>query len=232
MNLAIMQPYFLPYIGYWQLLYAVDTFVIYDDVNYIKKGWINRNRLLEGGKPAFFQIDLKHVSQNKYINETERYQDMRQQSKLLKRIAICYKKALFFEEIYPIIEHIILDTEMNLAKYLENSIRYLADYLDIQTNIINSSGLKKDRTLKGQEKIIDICKRLDAERYYNAIGGTSLYNKEIFSLHGIELRFLESLTVDYVQFNNEFIPSLSILDVLMFNGKEKTKEYLTKFRFV
>lgn len=232
MKLAIMQPYFLPYIGYWQLFYAVDIFVIFDDVNYIKKGWVNRNRLLEEGKAAFFNINLKHASQNKYINETECFQDPEQQLKLLKRITTCYKKALFFEEVYPLIERIVLDSEVNLAKYLENTIRYIADYLDIHTSIRISSELKKDETLKGQEKVIEICKCLKADTYCNAIGGRSLYDKETFALNGIELRFLEPEPFRYPQFKNEFVPSLSILDVLMFNGKEKTKQYLNKFQFV
>lgn len=232
MNLAIMQPYFLPYIGYWQLLYAADVFLIYDDVNYIKSGWINRNRLLENGKSAYFNVLVSAASPNKLINEIERIHDYRVEEKLLRRIMACYKKASHFQETYPLINSIITDSEKNLAKYLENSIRCIADYLDIETPIKVSSTIAKDRSLKGQEKIIDICNNLGADVYYNAIGGQTLYDKERFKREGIELSFIETEKIEYAQYGNEFVPSLSILDVLMFNGKEKTKQYLDMYRLI
>ncbi len=229
MKLGIMQPYFLPYIGYWQLLNIVDVFVIYDDVNYIKRGWINRNRLLENGNAAYFNVFVKDSSQNRHINEMERFHTDKMESRLLKRIFFCYRKAPYFQEIYPIIQAIISDDEENLSAYLLKSIKFVAEYLDIKTSIIKSSDLDKNVLLKGQEKILDICKKLRAEIYYNPIGGKTLYDKQKFEKENIKLFFLKPVNVKYNQFENEFVPSLSIMDVLMFNGKEKTKMLLSKF---
>ena len=229
MKLGIMQPYFLPYIGYWQLLNIVDVFVIYDDVNYIKRGWINRNRLLENGNAAYFNVFVKDSSQNRHINEMERFHTDKMESRLLKRIFFCYRKAPYFQEIYPIIQAIISDDEENLSAYLLKSIKFVAEYLDIKTSIIKSSDLDKNVLLKGQEKILDICKKLRAEIYYNPIGGKTLYDKQKFEKENIKLFFLKPVNVKYNQFENEFVPSLSIMDVLMFNGKQKTKMLLSKF---
>lgn len=189
MKLGIMQPYFLPYIGYWQLLNIVDVFVIYDDVNYIKRGWINRNRLLENGNAAYFNVFVKDSSQNRHINEMERFHTDKMESRLLKRIFFCYRKAPYFQEIYPIIQAIISDDEENLSAYLLKSIKFVAEYLDIKTSIIKSSDLDKNVLLKGQEKILDICKKLRAEIYYNPIGGKTLYDKQKFEKENIKLFF-------------------------------------------
>lgn len=229
MKLGIMQPYFLPYIGYWQLLNIVDVFVIYDDVNYIKRGWINRNRLLENGNAAYFNVFVKDSSQNRLINEMERLRNDKMESKLLKRIFFCYKKAPYFQEIFPIIQTIILDEEENLSVYLLKSIKFIAEYLDIETSIIKSSDLDKNNFLRGQEKILDICKKLGAEIYYNPIGGKALYDRQRFKKENIKLFFLNPVNIKYHQFENEFVSSLSIMDMLMFNGKEKTKMFLSKF---
>ncbi len=232
MKAAIMQPYFLPYIGYWQLMYAADVFVVYDDVNYRKGGFINRNRLLENGAPAYFNINIVGASQNKLINQTDRLKDDRLTGKLLRRIVTCYKKAPCFEETYPVMEKIITYEETNLAQYLFTALKCMADYLGIDTQIILSSDMEKDNTLKGQDKVLDICRQLGADTYYNAIGGRKLYNREDFHRAGIELFFIETEEIIYPQFENAFVPGLSILDVLMFNGVEKTKQYLERYRLV
>ncbi|WP_318708948.1 WbqC family protein [Candidatus Acetatifactor stercoripullorum] len=230
MIVAIMQPYFLPYIGYWQLLNAVDTFVLFDDVNYIKRGWINRNRLLENGKAAYFNIIIQSASQNRHINDTYRLLDENEESKLLRRITTCYHKAPYFEEIYPLINAIVMEKENKLSKYLETSICMVAEYLQIKTTICNSSDVKKNEWLCGQDKIIDICKRLGADTYYNPIGGLGLYDKSVFQKENIRLFFLESENIHYLQFGDTFVPSLSIMDVLMFCGKERTRQFLERYR--
>lgn len=232
MKVAIMQPYFFPYIGYWQLLHAVDTFVIYDDVNFIKRGWINRNRLLENGKPAYFNVFLKNASQNKHINEIGRLEDCIEEKKLLRRIKTCYEKAPFFKQIYPITEKLLTLREEKLAEYLTATIVTIAQILEIEVKFELSSEIDKNHMYKGQDRILHICHKLCADTYCNAIGGQELYNRETFKQNGINLFFLKTDALSYEQFGNDFVPSLSIIDVLMFNGIEKTREYLKLYKLV
>lgn len=229
MEIGIMQPYFFPYIGYWQLINAVDKYVIYDDVNFIKGGWINRNRILINDKPGFINLKMDGASPNKLIKEIQVSSDNRWKSKLLKTIEHSYKKAPFFEKVYPILEEIVNYDEVNLALYLENSIKKIAEYLDIKTEFILSSSINKDNSLKGQDKVIEICKILRATEYYNSIGGAELYSTDSFDANGIELKFLKTESIEYKQFNNEVIPYLSIVDVMMFNSKEDIKKMLDKY---
>jgi hypothetical protein len=228
MKTAIMQPYFFPYIGYFQLINSVETFVIYDDVNYIKKGWINRNNILVNGKPHLFSIALKEVSQNKKINEIS-VDDSNWKADLLKTITLSYKKAPFFQGAFPVIEDIILFDEKNLAKFLTHAIRKICSYLLIETNIVVSSEIEKDNTLKAQEKIIEICRKTDTTHYINAIGGMELYDKSDFSKYNINLQFIKSKPIIYPQFKNEFIPWLSIIDVIMFNAPAQINDMLNDF---
>jgi len=218
-----MQPYFLPYIGYWQLINAVDIYVIYDDVNYIKRGWINRNNILVNDEPYLFTLSLSKASQNKLINEIEIEGD---QTKLIKTFQSVYKKAPFFNDVSGILEQIFDYRDMNLARFVGNSILIIADYLGLKTAFMYSSEINKDNSLKGQDKIIEICKILKTTDYYNAIGGTMLYNQSDFEASGIQLHFMKSQSIAYKQFNNLFVPYLSILDIMMFNSAEQIKTIL------
>ena len=229
MKIGIMQPYFFPYIGYWQLINAVDKYVIYDDVNYIKGGWINRNRILINDKPSFINLKMNGSSPNKLIKEIQVSNDNRWKSKLLKTIELSYRKAPFFEMSFPIIEEIINHDEVNLSLYLENLIKRIAEYLEINTEFVLSSNIEKDNSLKGQDKVIEICKSLGAKEYYNAIGGVELYSAENFNSYGIELRFLRTEYIEYKQFKNDFSPYLSIIDVMMFNSKEEIMNILDMY---
>lgn len=226
-----MQPYFLPYIGYWQLLNAVDKYVIYDDVNYIKGGWINRNQILLNNEPHFINVPMIGSSSNKLINEIGVQQNEKLKNKNIKLIDSAYKRAPQYDIIKPIIDRIILHDEENLAKYIIFSINQICEYLDINTEIIISSALNKNTNLKGKDKVIHICKLLNADEYYNAIGGKELYSVEEFASKGISLRFLESEHIEYCQFKKEcFAANLSILDILMFNDKQTVQKYLTRYR--
>lgn len=230
MKLGIMQPYFLPYIGYWQLLNAVDTYVIYDDVNFIKGGWINRNNILMNGEAKMFNIQMQGASSNKLINEIGISRNNIWKKKLLKTIENCYRNAPYFEKVYPIIQSIINYSDENLARYIENSIRSICEYLCINTKIIISSEIKKNNSLKAEEKVIDICKILNADEYYNAIGGRELYSYENFENNSINLKFLKTNNnITYNQFTNKFIPNLSILDVMMFNSVSDIKRFLRHY---
>ncbi len=228
-KLGVMQPYFVPYIGYWQLMNLVDKYVIYDDVNYINRGWINRNRILLNGEPHYLNIPMIGASQNKLINEIYVNNDDKLLKKNLKMIESAYSKAPYFKETYHIIEKILRCDKSNLAEYISYSIRVICGYLDIKTELIISSQINKDNNLKGQDKIIEICKILNVKEYYNAIGGKELYDRESFRKNGIELKFLKTNEIRYKQFNNEFQSNLSILDIMMFNDKDSIKDLLTQY---
>jgi hypothetical protein len=232
MKTAIMQPYIFPYIGYFQLIDSVDTFVVYDDVNYIKKGWINRNNILVNGKSHLFSIQLSAVSQNKLINEISIDGDLKWKNDLLKTISLAYAKAPFYLQVFPIIESIILYEESNLAKFLTHSLRKICSHLAIETNIVVSSEIEKNNDLKAQDKIIEICEKLNTTQYINAIGGIELYEKQTFTNHNITLQFIKSNPIKYAQFKNEFIPWLSIVDVMMFNSAAAIKTMLANYELI
>jgi WbqC-like protein family len=231
-KVAIMQPYFLPYIGYFQLINAVDEFIIYDDVNFINKGWINRNNILVGNKANLFTIPLKDASQNKLINEIEISNDGNWQNKLLKTIEQSYKKAPEFVNFYPILSEIIKNQEKNISAYIYNSIQHICKYLKIDTLIISSSSKFNNENLKAEERIIDVCKKNKAQHYINPIGGKELYDKVNFEKNNIQLSFIKTKPIEYQQFKNTFIPYLSIIDLIMFNEIPKIKQFLNEFELL
>ncbi len=229
MKLGIMQPYFLPYLGYWQLMNAVDTYVVYDDVAYIKGGWINRNNFLVQGKSKLFTFALDGAGSYKLINKIAIKDDFSNFRKLLQ---FNYAKAPFFKECMELAEKIISYDKSNLGNFLYNSIKVVADYLDFDTKIILSSEIEKGNSLKGKDKVIHICKLLGVDEYYNAIGGQELYDKNDFARSGIKLSFVKTKITPYKQLKNDFVPGLSILDILMFNPKERVNEMLNEFELV
>lgn len=232
MKLGIMQPYFVPYIGYWQLMNLVDQYVIYDDVNYIKGGWINRNRILVNGTPKYFNVPMLGASPNLLINEIKVDQNSAVINKNLRCIEGAYRKAPYYEVVYPMLENILRCGENNIAKYIEYSFRVICEYLGIQTKLILSSDLDKDNMLRGQDKVLAICRLLHATEYYNAIGGQELYSFEIFKKHGVQLNFVKTQNIEYEQFGGAFQANLSIIDVMMFNDKEKIREYLEAYTLI
>jgi hypothetical protein len=231
MKLGIMQPYFLPYIGYFQLLNVVDKYVIYDNIQYTKKGWINRNRILQNGKDLMITIPLEKDSD--YLDVKDRCLSVSfDKKKLLNQIRESYRKAPYFEQVIPLIEGIVNYDDDNLFHYIDNSVREVCSYLDIKTEIIISSSLDIDHSLKGQDKVIAICKELKATDYYNAIGGQELYSPEEFKKENINLYFISCNPIEYKQFANEFVSWLSILDVMMFNPEDRIKEMLDDYKLI
>lgn len=228
MKIAVMQPYLFPYIGYFQLLNAVDKFVIFDDVNFIKKGWINRNNILVNRQKYLFTVPLIDASQNKLIKEIE-IAGGDWQGKFLKTLAQSYKKAPFFDETFALVEKIALSSEPLIAKLIFRSLLVFKDALKINTEIVPSSEIYNNRELKAQDRILDICKQEKATEYVNPAGGTQLYDRRIFAENGVKLFFLKTQPFSYGQFGDEFVPYLSIIDVLMFNGTAQTRELLLKY---
>lgn len=229
MKLAIMQPYFVPYLGYWQLLNAVDRFVIYDDVNYIKGGWINRNRILINGQPSYITIPLYQASPNKLICDISMQPSPVWRKKLIKSIENAYRKAPFFTACFPVFEKIINYETECLADYLTHQLRVLATYMSIKTEIVVTSRHYQNNSLTGQDRVLDICKREGATSYLNSQGGQLLYDSETFSNSGIDLRFMVMNSVSYQQRATSFVPSLSIIDALMEVGAVETMRNMNEF---
>lgn len=232
MKLGIMQPYFFPYIGYWQLMNCVDKYIVYDDVNFIKGGWINRNRILLNGEEHFFNIPMIGASSNKLINQVKVDNNKVLRNKLIKQLEHAYSNAPLYKEVMPLLTDILLYEADNLGEYLLYSILKIARYLDMSTEILLSSELKKDNNLKGQDKVIFICKSIGAGEYYNAIGGMELYDFGKFKENGIQLFFLKTGNVVYSQGKNEFVENLSIIDVLMYNTKKEVKNLLNLYELL
>ena len=218
MTLGIMQPYFLPYIGYFQLLAVVDKFILLDDVNYINRGWINRNRLLLNGAAHTFTIPLIGASQNKHICEIELVTENNWREKLLRTIQLAYTKAPYYSSVFAVLEKIIIYPSRQLDDFLLHSICEIAKYLSLDdTKIVGTSRDYNNQNLKGQERILDICLQEKTDVYINPIGGVDLYDKNTFLEKGIQLHFLQSRPITYQQGKYEHVPWLSILDVLMYN---------------
>jgi WbqC-like protein len=234
MRLGIMQPYIFPYIGYYQLINAVDKFVIYDDVNYINKGWINRNNLLVNGKAFLFTVPLKEASQNKLINQIEVNEKESWAKKFLKTIEQTYKKAPHFENTFSLVSNIINSPAKGIQELALLSLKSISAYfdIDIKTQFVDSSSIYQNANLKAQERILDICQKEKAGHYINPIGGMTIYSNELFERSGIKLSFLKTIPVPYTQFDNEFVPYLSIIDVLMFNSKAEAIELINQYELI
>jgi len=227
MNVAIMQPYFLPYIGYFQLIKAVDIFVVYDNIQFSKKGWIHRNRILVNGRDEYFTLTLKKDSD--YLNVNQRVLSETWEQEKLKTLRIIkenYKKAPFFLSTFPIIEEIFNFESRNLFDFIYHSMLKINSILEIESKIVLSSSIAIDHDLKAQNKVLAINENLQASHYINPIGGLLLYDAPSFEKKNIELSFLKSKNIHYKQYENEFMPWLSILDVMMFNDIPTIKNWL------
>ena len=219
----------MPYLGYFQLMAAVDKYVIFDDVNYIKRGWSSRNNILVNGQKHLFNIAVEGGSQNKLYTQVNVIDDF---YKLRKTLEMAYKKAPFYRETMDILEQVFGHNDRRFNFFIKNSFSVLLDYLGVKTEILLSSDLSNDKELKGKDKILDICKLLGASEYYNAIGGQELYDRKEFADNGIKLGFVDSTIDPYPQLSKKFVPGLSIIDVLMMNSKEEIRNLLEFYTLV
>ena len=216
MRLAIMQPYFFPYIGYYQLIAAADLFIVYDNIKYTKKGWINRNRMLQNGRDVLFSLPLKSDSDSLDVCERELAANFNR-DKLLNQFKEAYRRAPHFARTFPLVEQIVRYEDTNLFRFLHHSIIKTCEHLGIMTEIRISSDIAIDHDMKNQDKVLALCEAVSANTYVNASGGMELYSKETFREKGIDLKFIQSKPFEYAQFSNAFVPWLSIIDVMMFN---------------
>lgn len=226
MKIAVMQPYLFPYIGYFQLMVAVQKFVVFDDVHFINKGWINRNNILINGKPHLFTIPLKNASQNRLIKDIEIVEANGWRGKFFKTLEMGYRKAPYFTQVFTLVEKIMQVEKENISQLIVRSLQVINDYLSIEARIVTTSAVYQNEHLKGQSRIIDICRREGADHYINPAGGKDLYDHATFEQNQLQLSFIKSLPIRYQQFDHDFVPWLSMVDVLMFNGKEQVRALL------
>lgn len=228
-TIGIMQPYFFPYIGYWQLINAVDRFVIYDNIQYTKKGWINRNYYLRNNRKTLFSINLEKASD--YLDIRNRVISSEyKREKMLLHLQSAYKKAPMYSKAYAVIAEMIHFPSCNLFEYIYNSIIQICKYLDIKTEIIVSSSIRINHSLKSEDRVVALCKKLDGTRYINAINGRNLYSASRFANEGILLQFIKARQLEYTQWKEEiFTPCLSIIDLMMFNSKHEIAQMLLEY---
>lgn len=228
-----MQPYFFPYIGYFQLMAAVDTFVVYDNIEYTKKGWINRNRILINGLDAFISVPIKKDSD--YLQIKDRWLANswpKDRIKMLNRITDAYRKAPQFSEVFPLIEDCLVQQENNLFRFLFQILEKIKSFLKIETSFLISSEIPINHNLKADQKVISLSQAVGADEYINPIGGLKLYDKKQFKEKGIELYFVKTGQIVYQQFDHDFTPHLSIIDVMMFNSPSAIKKMLNEYQLV
>ena len=230
-KIAIMQPYLFPYIGYMQLICAVDKFVVYDDVSFIKQGWINRNRILLNCNELIFTVPLKNASSFVPINKTEIHASLYPgwQVKFLKTITQAYRKAPFYQEVYDLVDNVLNGPSHTINQLCVTALQRICAYLGIKTEFVLSSSIYNNNELKAQVRVSDICQKEGAHTYLNAIGGMELYSKDDFRNAGLELRFIKTQNITYQQFSCNFIPWLSVIDVLMFNSPDETMRLLQQY---
>ncbi len=227
-KVAIMQPYFLPYLGYFQLLKLVDEFVIYDNIQFSKSGWFHRNRILEHNSIKYITLPLQKDSD--FLNVNERCLATNfdiQRVKLLSRVKNAYHKAPYFDTVYPLIEAILFFDSHNLFDFTLNSLQKLCDYLAIDYTITVSSQVAVNHDLRGQDKVLAICKAVNGTVYVNPEGGIDLYSQSEFASNGIGLQFLTFKPQKYSQFSSSFQSHLSILDVMMHNSVQTIQTFLS-----
>ena len=218
MKLAIMQPYFFPYIGYFQLMNAVDLFVLYDDVSYINRGWVNRNRIAVAGSPWLFTVPLANASQNVLIKDLRLARNADEwKHRFMKTVAQSYRKAPMFSTVLAMLERTMDGPAVWLMDWIRASFEEISRHLGMQTVRKSSSVEYGNRELRGQDRILDICAREKADVYVNPINGVELYDRDAFACRNVQLRFLKP-EYEYRQFGDSFIPHLSIIDALMFNS--------------
>lgn len=230
---AIMQPYIFPYIGYFHLIEAADVFVFYDDVNFIKRGWINRNRILLNQQDFLFTIPVEKASQNNLIKDTPLAIDQTFTKKWFAQLENAYKKAPYFKTVFELIQCIHGGEHASISDYAIESIKSIYHYLGKDLNCAKSSLLSPHtQGMDKADRLIQITLDLGYQNYVNAIGGTELYDKPYFAEKGVELSFVKSREVIYKQFDHSFVPWLSIIDVMMFNDPRAILEMMREFDLV
>jgi hypothetical protein len=225
LRLAIMQPYFFPYVGYFQLIKSVDHFIFLDNVNFIKKGWINRNQFLVSGAPHLFTIALKNVSQNALISDTMIYNKESSRADLINLIDRNYGAAEFKHIGIELVEQSFSSLSGNtICELAARTVCTASKMLGLNTSFSFASDYDCDGAT-GARRILALCEHLSATHYVNLPGGKDLYCERDFQQRKIELQFLDVTLREYPVATFDWIPRLSVLDLIMNNGAQ-SKNYI------
>lgn len=254
MKLAVMQPYFFPYLGYFQGIHSVDKYLLYDQLAYLKEGWVHRNRfLVVNDQPAYFTANVKKKSSFARICDIELVENPVWRKKILHSIFLNYKSRLYFDEIYPLVESVVNADVSRIAELSVLSVKTVCEYLEISTDVCSDTSkyLQLEEKLADEANLLvnfprlrlkhferkvvralEICRIEGANIFINAIGGQSLYSKDEFRANNVDLFFVQTRPYAYSQPASAFYPHLSIIDVLMNCGKAGTQQLLQQYDLV
>lgn len=219
-----MQPYLFPYLGYYQLVNAVDEFVFLDDVNFIKRGYVNRNSILMDGKTYRFTLPVEDVSQFRTIRDHRYMPDAGR--KLLQQLRHAYSKAPYFTQVLGLVEGVLATEDLSVASLNARSVTDVFRYLHIERPFFFSSELDPGRAQSGEDRLIGLCEHRQTSIYINAAGGKALYDPACFAQHGLKLGFIQPHFAEYPQNSSGFVAGLSIIDVLMWNAPDHVASLL------
>ena len=225
----------MPYIGYFSLIKHVDQFILFDTPQFIRHGWIERNRILkENGEPLYIKVPLKKHKREAAINKLVINNSVSWKDKILAQLIPYKKKAPHYNVVIKLFQDVFEEETESIVELNYVSLRKICDHLDIKTEIKIWSEMKVDIevVIAADEWALNICKAINADTYYNAIGGASFFDKSKYENAGISLNFMETEPIHYTQFDNEFIPWLSIIDIMMFNSVEEINVMLDNYQLV
>ena len=206
--------------------------ILADEYEYSKGGWINRNRLIINKKVEYISIPLVSAPDHLRIYERQ-ISNTFEPRKILDKCANSYVRGSNFERGNELMEKIFLENNRNLFSFLLHSIHEISKYLEIKTEIVSLSEISNDKSLKRQDRVLDICKTLNASNYLNPEGGRELYTAEVFERIGVQLEFLEHIPMPYEQLIPGFIPRLSVVDLIcMIKNNEALKLHLNSCQIV
>ncbi len=229
MKVAVMQPYLFPALSYFQLVGAVDRFVLYDDVNFIKRGFINRNSLLDHGQVRRFSVPVPGASIHRRIEELAFSPEV---ADIVEGIRHAYARAPYFEEVFPRVREVFTDPQRDITHVCGRALEMVFDYLERPVTLLRASQLAYDRQQPAARRLMEITRSLGADHYLNSLGGQSLYARDEFAEHGITLSFLQPREIAYDQGQPAFEPRLSMIDVLMWCSPRCARELLDAYDLI
>lgn len=232
MKLGIMQPYFLPYLGYYSLIEATDQFILFDIVQYIRHGWIERNQVLNNKNESFYiKVPLEKHSRSTTIQNINIKNSQRWQDTILAQLSQYKKKSKYYTQVVDMLKHSFETTPSNITELNSTILKTTCEYLDMNAKIETFSDM--NITLPDvnapDEWALYISKHMKATEYINPEGGKTFFNVEKYQNENISIKFLKQELRPYKQFTDEFTPGMSIIDVLMFNSINDTKELINAY---
>ncbi|MEK4129141.1 WbqC family protein [Solibacillus sp. FSL W8-0474] len=231
MKLAIMQPYFFPYIGYFSLMQEADQFIIFDTVQFQRKSWMVRNCILNlNGGSSYIHLPVKKAPLSSCIKDIYVDDEIDWKEKLFNQLQI-YKKAPYFTETIKVLEKALNSNYKTLTDINKNLLVEISNYLNLKCKISVFSEMELDieEVYTADEWALNISKKLNATEYINAPGGVCFFDREKYENNNIKLKFIKNKLNPYKQFHLDFVPGLSIIDVIMFNSINKIHEMLVNY---